>query len=72
MGIEIQLDPVTGDLLVPADLYHQARISLASQGLPEFSGVVLILLIICPSVFLDRLKGEIATQKQSYQNLLQR
>ena len=38
MGIEIQLDPVTGDLLVPADLYHQARISLASQGLPEFSG----------------------------------
>ncbi len=38
MGIEIQLDPVTGDLLVPADLYHQARISLAAQGLPEFSG----------------------------------
>ncbi len=38
MGIEIQLDPVTGDLLVPADLYHQARISLASQGLPEFTG----------------------------------
>ena len=38
MGIEIQVDPVTGDLLVPANVYHQARISLAAQGLPEFSG----------------------------------
>ena len=38
MGIEIQVDPVTGDLLVPASVYHQARISLAAQGLPEFSG----------------------------------
>ena len=38
MGIEIQLDPSTGELLVPANVYHQARISLAAQGLPEFSG----------------------------------
>mgnify|MGYP001198761308 FL=1 len=38
MGIEIQLDPVTGELLVPANAYHQARISLAAQGLPEYSG----------------------------------
>jgi flagellar M-ring protein FliF len=38
MGIEIQVDPVTGELLVPGDVYHQARISLAAQGLPEFSG----------------------------------
>ena len=38
MGIDIELDPVTGELLVPADVYHQARISLAAQGLPEFSG----------------------------------
>ena len=38
MGIEIQVDPVTGALLVPGDVYHQARISLAAQGLPEFSG----------------------------------
>ena len=37
-GIDIQLDPVTGELLVPADVYHQARIQLAAQGLPEFSG----------------------------------
>ena len=42
MGIEIQVDPVTGDLLVPASVYHQARISLAAQGLPEFSGRALI------------------------------
>jgi flagellar M-ring protein FliF len=38
MGIEIQLDPSTGELMVPANVYHQARISLAAQGLPEFSG----------------------------------
>jgi len=38
MGIEIDLDPVTGELLVPANVYHQARISLAAQGLPEYSG----------------------------------
>ena len=38
LGLEVQLDPVTGQILVPADVYHQARISLAAQGLPEFSG----------------------------------
>ncbi len=38
MGIEVQLDPVTGDILVPGDVYHQARISLAAQGLPEYAG----------------------------------
>ena len=38
LGVEVQLDPVTGQILVPADVYHQARISLAAQGLPEFGG----------------------------------
>jgi len=38
MGIEVQLDPATGEILVPADEYHQSRISLAAQGLPEFAG----------------------------------
>ena len=38
LGVEVQLDPVTGQILVPADLYHQARISLAAQGLPEYGG----------------------------------
>lgn len=38
MGIDVQLDPATGQLLVPTNVYHQARISLAAQGLPEFSG----------------------------------
>ena len=38
MGIEVQLDPATGEILVPGDVYHQARISLAAQGLPEYSG----------------------------------
>jgi len=35
MGVEVELDPVTGDILVPMDVYHQARISLAAQGIPE-------------------------------------
>lgn len=35
MGVEVELDPVTGDILVPMDAYHQARISLAAQGIPE-------------------------------------
>ena len=38
MGIAVQLDPATGEILVPTDVYHQARISLAAQGLPEFGG----------------------------------
>lgn len=38
MGIAVQLDPATGEILVPTDVYHQARISLAAQGLPEFAG----------------------------------
>ena len=38
MGVDVQLDPATGEILVPADVYHQSRISLAAQGLPEFSG----------------------------------
>ena len=38
MGVDVQLDPATGEILVPANEYHQSRISLAAQGLPEFSG----------------------------------
>ena len=38
MGVDVQLYPATGEILVPADEYHQSRISLAAQGLPEFSG----------------------------------
>lgn len=38
MGVEVELDPVTGDILVPTDAYHQSRISLAAQGLPGFAG----------------------------------
>ena len=38
MGVEVQLDPATGEILVPSDEYHQSRISLAAQGLPEFAG----------------------------------
>ena len=33
-GVDVSLDPTTGDVLVSADDYHSARIMLAAQGLP--------------------------------------
>lgn len=33
-GIEVTLDPATGDVLVPVGDYHRSRMSLAAQGLP--------------------------------------
>jgi len=37
MGMDVELDPATGEVLIPTNDYHQARISLAAQGLPEYS-----------------------------------
>ena len=37
MGLDVELDPATGEVLVPTNDYHQARISLAAQGLPEYA-----------------------------------
>jgi flagellar M-ring protein FliF len=37
MGMDVELDPATGQVTIPASDYHQARISLAAQGLPEFA-----------------------------------
>lgn len=37
MGIAVELDPATGEILVPAEMFHRAKISLAAQGLPEFA-----------------------------------
>lgn len=34
-GIAYQIDPITGSLTVDADKLHQARMTLASQGLPK-------------------------------------
>ena len=33
-GVSVTLDPVTGDVLVPTQNYHSARMTLAAQGLP--------------------------------------
>ena len=33
-GIQVQLDPTTGEVLVPTSDYHTARMQLAAQGLP--------------------------------------
>ncbi len=38
MGVDVQLDPATGEILVPTNEYHQSKISLAAQGIPEFAG----------------------------------
>ena len=37
MGMGVELDPATGEVLIPTNDYHQARISLAAQGLPEYA-----------------------------------
>tara|TARA_B110000259_G_scaffold36775_1_gene41550 strand:- start:1438 stop:3219 length:1782 start_codon:yes stop_codon:yes gene_type:complete len=37
MGMSVELDPATGEVLIPTNDYHQARISLAAQGLPEYA-----------------------------------
>ena len=34
-GVDVTLDPATGDVLVPTADYHSSRISLAAQGLPQ-------------------------------------
>jgi len=33
-GVDVVLDPTTGDVMVPASAYHSSRIMLAAQGLP--------------------------------------
>ena len=33
-GVDVSIDPTTGDILVPVDDYHSSKISLAAQGLP--------------------------------------
>ena len=37
MGVDVTLDPTTGEILVPVEDYHRSRISLAAQGLPSSS-----------------------------------
>ena len=32
-GVNVSIDPTTGDILVPVDDYHSSKISLAAQGL---------------------------------------
>jgi len=34
-GVDVTLDPTTGDVMVPAADYHSSRIQLAAQGLPQ-------------------------------------
>ena len=34
-GVDVMLDPTTGDVIVPTSDYHSARMSLAAQGLPS-------------------------------------
>ena len=34
MGVSVSLDPSTGEVTVPVDDYHSARLGLAAQGLP--------------------------------------
>ena len=33
-GMDVQIDPATGEVTVPVDDYHNAKLNLASQGIP--------------------------------------
>ena len=33
-GVDVALDPTTGDVMVPSSDYHSSRMTLAAQGLP--------------------------------------
>ena len=33
-GMDVQIDPATGELTVPVDDYHNAKLNLAAQGIP--------------------------------------
>ena len=33
-GVDVALDPTTGDVIVPVSEYHSSRMTLAAQGLP--------------------------------------
>ena len=35
MGVDVTLDPTTGEVMVPAQEYHSSRIRLAALGLPQ-------------------------------------
>ena len=37
-GVDVAMDPLTGEVLVPVVDYHNARMTLAAQGLPSSSG----------------------------------
>jgi flagellar M-ring protein FliF len=37
-GVDVTMDPITGEVLVPVIDYHNARMTLAAQGLPSSSG----------------------------------
>ena len=37
-GIDVSIDPTTGDVLVPVGDYHSSRMTLAAQGLPAAAG----------------------------------
>ena len=37
-GVDVTIDPVTGDVLVPVTDYHSSRMTLAAQGLPTAAG----------------------------------
>ena len=37
-GVNVSIDPTTGDVLVPVGDYHSSRMTLAAQGLPAAAG----------------------------------
>ena len=47
-GVDVVLDPATGDVLVPSNDYHEARMTLAAQGCRNLFPMVTVPLLISP------------------------
>ena len=55
-GVDVVLDPTTGDVIVPVADYHSSRMTLAAQGLPTSVPVAIQRLLKFPWVPASQLK----------------
>jgi flagellar M-ring protein FliF len=72
---EPKIDPTTGQLTVPTDRYHEARMFLASQGLPRSGAVGLEALngqsSMTTSQFMEQVKVNAAMEQELARSVMQ-
>jgi flagellar M-ring protein FliF len=71
MGIKYKLDPATGSILVPSDDLYNARLKLASQGLPKVADTGFELLEKDQGLGISRMK-EMAIHQRALEGELSR